>query len=320
MTRGLRPLVAPDDLPAVAHLIEIGFGAELDPAGQSMLRLFHQWGNPFGWTRLLFPPPSLYGFVWVEDGAIVGNLTLRRAAPRRKGGYLIGNVVVHPDYRRRGIARALMERALEEVRRRRGRWVGLEVRVDNAPALSLYRRLGFVEVGETVHYLRADARHWPDLGGHRHRWRKATPDDHAVWLALAHAMYGRAQADVLEVDGRRYAYGGWGRAVDLWLARQREWAWLDRSMPPRRAIYARRDGRGGYYLWEMYLHPEVSGQAVEEAVGMLASTTHRRPRLPVILYFPPSSVVEGLLLRAGFHQHRRLYQMRLDLRPSARLA
>jgi hypothetical protein len=58
--------------------------------------------------------------------------------------YLIANVAVHPDYRRRGIGRQLTMKALEHIHQRRaGAW--LQVRDDNPPAQNLYLSLGFQE-------------------------------------------------------------------------------------------------------------------------------------------------------------------------------
>ncbi|MBR1763253.1 MAG: ribosomal protein S18-alanine N-acetyltransferase [Eubacterium sp.] len=57
-------------------------------------------------------------------------------------GY-VTNVATLPEYRKQGIARALMERAL----RNEMEFLTLEVRKSNLPAISLYRKLGFEEVG-----------------------------------------------------------------------------------------------------------------------------------------------------------------------------
>jgi GNAT superfamily N-acetyltransferase len=75
------------------------------------------------------------------DGAkIVGTGFLGARAPR---GW-IGGVGVVPAYRRRGIARALMEYLLDQARRLGLHSVQLEVITANGPAYALYRSLGFV--------------------------------------------------------------------------------------------------------------------------------------------------------------------------------
>ena len=135
--QGVRPLDARRDLSAVVKLMELGFGAELDPPGLRTLARLQRAARRSWWAQLWgLDTIELPGFVWVEGGTIVANLSVRRAASGR-GGWLIGNVVVHPQQRRRGIGRALMEAALAAVQERGARWVGLEVRADNAAAHTL---------------------------------------------------------------------------------------------------------------------------------------------------------------------------------------
>jgi GNAT superfamily N-acetyltransferase len=58
----------------------------------------------------------------------------------------VGKLLVHPDARRRGIARALML-ALEDLARSAGRSLLTLDCVTGAPAEGLYRSLGYVEIG-----------------------------------------------------------------------------------------------------------------------------------------------------------------------------
>ena len=64
------------------------------------------------------------------------------------------NVAVHPDFRRRGIAEALVNSLVEELKAIESRCLTLEVRASNVPAISLYEKLGFVEVGRRKNYYR----------------------------------------------------------------------------------------------------------------------------------------------------------------------
>ena len=59
----------------------------------------------------------------------------------------IHNIAVHLEYRRRGIARALLGEVIDEARRQSFTRVMLEVRRSNTPAQTLYRRLGFLTTG-----------------------------------------------------------------------------------------------------------------------------------------------------------------------------
>jgi [ribosomal protein S18]-alanine N-acetyltransferase len=62
------------------------------------------------------------------------------------------NVATSLASRRRGIGRALMVAAEEEGRRHGARLSTLEVRASNAPALSLYRAMGYRQVGVRPNY------------------------------------------------------------------------------------------------------------------------------------------------------------------------
>ena len=66
-------------------------------------------------------------------------------------GY-ISNVAVSPDYRRRGIADALIEQLCALCRSHALSFVTLEVRVGNAPAIALYEKHGFQRVGLRRNY------------------------------------------------------------------------------------------------------------------------------------------------------------------------
>ena len=64
------------------------------------------------------------------------------------------NVAVHPDYRKQGIATALIVGLVEELRKRGSRCLTLEVRASNENAISVYQKLQFQEVGRRKNYYR----------------------------------------------------------------------------------------------------------------------------------------------------------------------
>ena len=80
--------------------------------------------------------------------AVVGSLTLWDVA----GEGEIANVAVHPKFWRQGVARALMQVALEKAASLGMTRVMLEVRASNLPAQTLYQSLGFIEEGLRPHY------------------------------------------------------------------------------------------------------------------------------------------------------------------------
>jgi [ribosomal protein S18]-alanine N-acetyltransferase len=67
----------------------------------------------------------------------------------------VNNIATHPDFRRMGIGRALMEAGIQEARARGGAQVLLEVRASNEAAQAMYRALGFSYVGRRRDYYRA---------------------------------------------------------------------------------------------------------------------------------------------------------------------
>ena len=83
----------------------------------------------------------LHGYVWEEDGQIVGFTQVSRRGTTDV--WYVSGVGVHPGYRRRGIARQLVSRSLELLRARGGRVALLDVIDGNVPAYHLYQSLGF---------------------------------------------------------------------------------------------------------------------------------------------------------------------------------
>ncbi len=62
------------------------------------------------------------------------------------------NIAVHTSLRRRGIARKLLEMAIQTGRDRKASCITLEVRKSNFPARKLYESFGFKVVGERPNY------------------------------------------------------------------------------------------------------------------------------------------------------------------------
>lgn len=85
-------------------------------------------------------------YLALADGVTAGYIGVQIFS---KEGYFT-NIAVLPEYRRRGIARALINRALENEME----FLTLEVRESNATAISLYESLGFERVGERPRFYR----------------------------------------------------------------------------------------------------------------------------------------------------------------------
>ncbi|MBR4474816.1 MAG: ribosomal protein S18-alanine N-acetyltransferase [Oscillospiraceae bacterium] len=116
-----------EDVPALAAVENACFSR---PLSEGQIRSLIQSENTvFLGTR---EGERLVGSVWVQ-------IVLDE-------GY-IGNVAVLPECRRRGLADGLL-RALDELARDRGlRFLTLEVRAGNTPAIRLYEKNGYLRAG-----------------------------------------------------------------------------------------------------------------------------------------------------------------------------
>ncbi|MHC1546949.1 ribosomal protein S18-alanine N-acetyltransferase [Phyllobacterium sp. K27] len=95
---------------------------------------------------------NVFGFVAREEG--------NRAA--QPGGFVLARLVldeaeiltiaVAPQFQRKGIGHALMDAILRHLHNARASMLFLEVDELNTPALALYRRLGFKQVGKRPGY------------------------------------------------------------------------------------------------------------------------------------------------------------------------
>ena len=87
---------------------------------------------------------------WVgrEDGRVVGYICLWEVVDELH----VTNVAVHPDARRRGFARALLESVFAHARVAGSRIVLLEVRPSNTEAIPLYESFSFRVVGRRRGY------------------------------------------------------------------------------------------------------------------------------------------------------------------------
>jgi [ribosomal protein S18]-alanine N-acetyltransferase len=94
--------------------------------------------------------PWTFGLVAHRGNGVAGYLIGREVA----GTGEVLNLAVAPDYRRHGVARALLRAALGYLRKRRVEEVFLEVRESNQSAQALYLSSGFRPVGQRAAYYR----------------------------------------------------------------------------------------------------------------------------------------------------------------------
>ena|ERR1035437_4359139 len=68
----------------------------------------------------------------------------------------IGNVAVKSDYRRKGVGLSIIESIISLAEEKKVSFISLEVRKSNTPAILLYEKCGFLDVG-----IRKDFYIWP---------------------------------------------------------------------------------------------------------------------------------------------------------------
>ena len=89
-------------------------------------------------------------FVALEGETVVGYVGSQTVID----GSDMMNIAVHPDYRRRGIAEKLIHALVSALGEKGSHGLSLEVRASNAPAIALYEKLGFTQVGLRKNYYR----------------------------------------------------------------------------------------------------------------------------------------------------------------------
>ena len=141
-------------LASATHMVQEVAEYDIAPRGEKNW-ILRQQDNPNG----------LYLVAQAQDGALVGMLDCRGEPRWRRRHAVTLGLAIDPDWQGRGMGRALMHRALDWARRHPGiERVELHVHAGNAPALALYRQLGFLEEGRRLRAIKyRDGRYCDDL-------------------------------------------------------------------------------------------------------------------------------------------------------------
>ena len=326
----IRPFNPAYDLGDLATLIEIAFGPELSVTGSHMVRDMRQmalWG-PMLW---LTGPAStlLKGYVWIEDGRLVGNISVT-AESGKAGDWTISNVAVLPEYRGRGIAGRLVATALEHIRLRAGRRVYLQVRSDNVTALSLYQHRGF-RTYDTQSELELPRAGWPlSIGPSTHPLRGVRAADQEGLYALFRASTPREVLAQHPMHPRKFRRGlGWqlrqvqdmftqGRRCQELVGEEFVPGVLGFGVPSRIVAYGSLTtylSRGPYEL-DLRVLPERRGPWEAVLIEGLLALGEELPRQRVRSYVSAShpEAIDAYH-RLGFRTLRVLDQMVLELLP-----
>jgi ribosomal protein S18 acetylase RimI-like enzyme len=305
----LRRLDMRRDLEKVADLVELCFFDSLDPEGKQYLKEIRKAAQNaalFGWASSVIDqapmPPS--GYVWEEDGRLVGNLSLIPINLQGNRGYMIANVATHPEYRGCGIARALTLTALDHARYHNAVSCWLQVRDDNPSALHIYSTSGFKEClrrtswysGPNVNEfpenveVRIAKRH-PDQWTQQRAWLKRLYPPELEWNIPFN--WNLFRADIL---GGIYRF--------IMLESLEHWS-VERNSELKGVLTWRHTGG---YTDPMWL--AIPKQMDEEAIQAVLNKTRKHIGLlqPLSLNFPAGMAVETLR-QSGFYPHQTLIWM-----------
>jgi len=308
----LRPLNILRDLPGVADLVEKCFADTIDSEGRRYLQQMRRAGqdNAFmRWASNAVDSVSmpLSGYVWEENGEIIGNVSLIPYRHKKKKIYLIANIAVRPDIRRRGIGRALTVTAMRHAGERRANATWLHVRADNPGAIALYTSLGFQELARRTMWqakpdlnisieapeiaiARRSSRDWPQqeswldhLYPDLMTWYQAIP-----WRSLRPGLGPLIYRFMLDYDVRHWVArtGGALSAILSWQAM------TDKSDR----------------LWAA-VPPEGSGRAF---TTLLLNARRNLPWRQTLTLDYPAGEYTTSIKAAGFHPQRTLLWMKLQ--------
>lgn len=320
--RGLRPLEPSRDLRQVATLIEKAFAGELDFRGHEALRELKAVSRlgPLLWLLDRLSPEfheTFSGLVWVEEGRVVGNVTVNRSNWRSRK-WFISNVAVERTYQGQGIARELMQAAIGMAHDRDGESVTLQVRADNQPALKLYRDLDFEELMGTtdLRLERVGQVAFVPAEGFTLRRRDYSewPKEYELAQAVTPASEQRVRP-VREEDFRK----GFGERLVGWLgdifAGQRTYRLaVDKGHRFIATLTVRASWLGERHSLKMMVHPDHRGQVEEMLVTQALALLGNYPGRGVAVKISAShqEAIEALK-RYGFVEEKTLVQMRLNL-------
>jgi ribosomal protein S18 acetylase RimI-like enzyme len=318
---GLRPMDPSRDMRQVAALMEEAFGANLTRQSREALRelkIMSHFG-PVLWLLDRISTgfhESFRGFVWMEEGCVVGNVGVGRVAPYSLR-WLISNVAVRPDYQGRGIAHHLVQAAIDLSREHGGKWAVLQVHTDNIPARGLYQHLGFEQVAAEMELRLETVKPVAVTEDRLLRRRKYSEWRKEYELALAatseEAQWLRPVRDYHFMVGLDQRLSKWLR--NLITGRREHRLAVEEGDRFIATLTVQASRWRGEHSLELMVHPDHRGQLEEMLVAKALSILGDYPQRGVVVTHPADhqEAIEALRLRS-FIEKRTLAQMRLALK------
>jgi len=330
-SQNIRPLRPSRDLSGLADLLEQAFGHELVLGGEQMLRELRFLGRLGPLSLLLLDKGSPVdglsnGFVYEQDGRVVGNVTLSRPTGHAQR-WQLSNVAVLDAYRGRGIGRTLVQTAIDTIVQRGGQTAYLYVREDNPAAVHLYESVGFVAVDRLTSLVlegrELDAGRLDEsVGGMAlSLLRRLRPEEGQALYELAAQARGPGQRWLGLPHRRRFVRTADERLFQwlssLWTG-QRETFWGVPSTSQRLCAGLSLQASSGWnrkpHQVEVWIHPSYRGGLEPKLARDLVTLTSRLAarRLVVSLAGCEQAMVDALLGKA-FTRVRTLILMKLEL-------
>ncbi|MCA9980220.1 MAG: GNAT family N-acetyltransferase [Anaerolineales bacterium] len=320
ISEGARPIDLRRDMPQIIDLLEVVFNQQLRNSSQRQINpSLGQIPFPF---NLFQRDRTIPGFVWERDKRIVGNVSL--LTTETKGRYLIANVAVYPELRRRGIARRLMQETLQWTADNHGREVYLQVEANNHGARYLYETLGFQAIDSatswSMPFSRLAGLHFPvqSLGPDRFAGFYLRPlrgEDWRVAYQLDTLAFhpdlnwpDPLPADIYRNSLRQW----WSRLLN---SRQQEvWLAIDEATEQPLGLGAITTEWGRPHALKVRLLPDWHGRVARPLFGKLLRRLQYYRRRPIQIEQRMDDIVMNeLLVEVGFRTRRSLTTMRYEL-------
>jgi ribosomal-protein-alanine N-acetyltransferase len=286
------------------------FAQSLDYSGRQMLQWMQILGR-FGWigwrvNRWLLPPAAHpLGFVWEKDGQIVGNASLLEVRGFL-GRWVLSNVAVHPEHRRRGIAKDLVRACIEFSRQKNGKSILLQVDHDHLGALELYRDFNFQSLTTRIAWVRRGRSRTPESTGIGLA-RRRRPEEWREQWELARRVH--PEGLIWPYPVTRSLFRPRGLGILAGLESPRHWIWVEEGKMVG-SLTARRSFETGH--WRLILVVESTARGNVEAgllkIGLADLNTDQTVHMDY-----PIGTNHVDLEAFGFRAERTLTWMALDL-------
>jgi len=120
------------DIPEILKIERISFSTPWNE-----MAFLNEIYNPSSINKVAFYGNEIIGYICANSVIDEGHIL---------------NIAVHPDMRRKGIAAVLLEKVIDELRRKGCKSLYLEVRASNISAIQFYENYGFISAGLRKNY------------------------------------------------------------------------------------------------------------------------------------------------------------------------